>query len=157
MATGNTLVGLLALDHGGDAHFYTDEEIALTKAVAKLGALVIERERLLHERANARANELALREANQRMDEFMGIASHELKTPMTTIKGYVQLVARRLKNSSLQESIRLPELQQSLATSAELLERSDVQISRLTRLVNELLDAHVFKPTSLSSTESHAT
>ncbi|HVB20842.1 MAG TPA: PAS domain-containing sensor histidine kinase [Ktedonobacteraceae bacterium] len=141
MATGNTLVGLLLLDHGSDAHIYTDEEIALTKAVAKLGALVIERERLLHERANARANELALREANQRMDEFMGIASHELKTPMTTIKGYVQLVARRLKNSSQQEHIRLPELQQTLATSAELLERSDIQIARLTRLVNELLDA----------------
>ncbi len=60
---------------------------------------------------------------------------------MTTIKGYVQLVARRLKNSSRQENVRLPELQQSLATSAELLERSDVQIARLTRLVNELLDA----------------
>ncbi len=87
MATGNTLVGLLFLDHGGDTHIYTDDEIALTKAVAKLGALVIERERLLHERANARANELALREANQRMDEFMGIASHELKTPIDHHQG----------------------------------------------------------------------
>src|SRR5579863_4988738 len=141
MFIGNALVGLLFLDHGGDAHIYTDNELALAKAVAKLGALVIERERLLRERANARANELALREANQRMDEFMGIASHELKTPLTTIKGYVQLVARRLKNSSLEEHVRLPELKQSLATSAELLERSDVQIARLTRLVNELLDA----------------
>jgi signal transduction histidine kinase/PAS domain-containing protein len=141
MATGNTLVGLLFLDHGGDTHNYTDDEIALTKAVAKLGALVIERERLLHERANARANELALREANQRMDEFMGIASHEIKTPLTTIKGYVQLVTRRLQNSSRQEHVKLPELQQALTTSAELLERSDVQIARLNRLVNELLDA----------------
>lgn len=141
MAVGNTLVGLLFLDHGGDAHIYSDDEIALTKAVAKLGALVIERERLLHERADAHANELALREANQRMDEFMGIASHELKTPLTTIKGYVQLVARRLKSSSNQEHVKIAELQQSLATSAELLERSDVQIARLARLVNELLDA----------------
>ncbi len=140
MAIGDTLVGLLFLDHGGDAHVYSDEELALTKAVAKLGALVIERERLLRERADAHANELALREANQRMDEFMGIASHELKTPLTTIKGYVQLIARRLKNSSNQQNPQLSELQQTLVTSAELLERSDVQIARLTRLVNELLD-----------------
>ncbi len=141
MTISETLVGLLLLDHGGDAHGYTADEIALAKAVAKLGALVIERERLLRERAAAHANELALREANQRMDEFMGIASHELKTPLTTIKGYVQLVSRRLQNSSRQEHVKLPELQQTLATSAELLERSDVQIARLTRLVNELLDA----------------
>ncbi len=141
MSIGNALVGLLLLDHGGDAHNYTDDEIALAKAVAKLGALVIERERLLRERADAHANELALRAANQRMDEFMGIASHELKTPLTTIKGYVQLVSRRLKNSSRQQYIKTSEIQQSLATSAELLERSDAQIARLTRLVNELLDA----------------
>ncbi|HLJ35060.1 MAG TPA: PAS domain-containing sensor histidine kinase [Ktedonobacteraceae bacterium] len=141
MAVGSTLVGLLFLDYGGESHIYSDDEIALTKAVAKLGALVIERERLLHERADAHANEMALREANQRMDEFMGIASHELKTPLTTIKGYVQLVARRLKNSSRQEHVKIAELQQSLATSAELLERSDVQVARLARLVNELLDA----------------
>lgn len=88
-----------------------------------------------------RKHEMVLREANARMDEFMGIASHELKTPLTTIKGYVQLVTRRLRNSSRRENLNTDEHRQLLVESAEVLERTDRQIARLTRLVNELLDA----------------
>jgi hypothetical protein len=39
--------------------------------VSKLAALVIERERLLRERTQAQANELAAREATRRMDTFL--------------------------------------------------------------------------------------
>ncbi|TMC86009.1 MAG: PAS domain S-box protein, partial [Chloroflexi bacterium] len=84
MSVGEQLVGILSLDYDGKEHEYTPGEIALAKAVAKLAALVIERDRLLRERAEARANELALREANRRMDEFLGMTSHELKTPLTS-------------------------------------------------------------------------
>src|SRR5207237_10526669 len=99
MSVGEQLVGILSLDHNGREHEYTTEEIALAKAVAKLAALVIERERLLRERAEARANELALREANRRMDEFLGMTSHELKTPLTSIKGNTQLAVRQLRKN----------------------------------------------------------
>src|SRR2546423_8922581 len=47
----------------------------------------LERERLLRERAEAHAQEWALREANQRMDEFVSLAAHELKTPLAAIPG----------------------------------------------------------------------
>lgn len=66
---------------------------------AKLTTLVIERERLLWERAEIYARELALRETKERMDEFLGIVSHELRTPLTTIKGNVQLARLRLRSS----------------------------------------------------------
>ena len=140
MVVGGQLVGLLSLDHGGLEHIYTQEEIALAKAVAKLAGLVIERERLLYERAEARANELALRESHQRMDEFLSMASHELRTPLTTIKGNVQLSKRQLKK--LAGTITKPEeLNGQIGAIEGLLERADHQVSFLTRLVGDLLDA----------------
>jgi signal transduction histidine kinase/PAS domain-containing protein len=144
MATGNALVGLLFLDHGGDAHVYTDEEIALAKAVAKLGALVIERERLLRERANARANELALREANRRMDAFLGMTSHELKTPLTSIKGNTQLAVRQLRTSL-----------QGIQNMQSMMESTEQQIKLLDRLVNDLLDISRTQDSQLTLSETH--
>src|SRR5207248_6566450 len=129
MIIGNQLVGILSLDHAGKEHEYTSEETALAKAVAKLAAFVIERERLLRERAESRANELALREANRRMDEFLGMTSHELKTPLTSIKGNTQLTVRQLKNSI-----------QNIQKMQNMLESSERQIKLLDRLVDDLLD-----------------
>ena len=91
------VIGSLNLDYGGDEHVYTPEEVALVKAVAQVAALVIERERLQREQAEARANELALREVNRRMDEFLSIATHELRSPLTAIRGNLQLMQRRLQ------------------------------------------------------------
>ncbi|GAC1380440.1 MAG: hypothetical protein NVS4B7_06760 [Ktedonobacteraceae bacterium] len=134
MCVGAQLVGILSLDNGGVNHEYTSEEMALTGAVAKLVGLVIERERLLRERAEAHANEIALRESNRRMDEFLGIACHELKTPLAAAKGNVQLAERRLKrllhNASTPIDSMLP----------DLLANANRQTDRLTRLVNDLLD-----------------
>src|SRR5881398_2463882 len=129
MTVGEQLVGLLSLDFGGQEHDYTTEEITLAKAIAKLAALVIERDRLLRERAEARANELALREANRRMDEFLGMTSHELKTPLTSIKGNTQLTVRQLRNSM-----------QNIQKLQDMFESTERQIKLLDRLVDDLLD-----------------
>ncbi len=37
------------------------------------------------------------KEQDRRKDEFLSMASHELKTPVTTIKAYAQILARQLK------------------------------------------------------------
>ena len=50
------LLGLLEMDYRGANHVYTNEEIALTQAVCRLVALVIEREQLLA--SNQRLSEL---------------------------------------------------------------------------------------------------
>lgn len=140
MIVGTRMVGVVALDHGGTERVYTSGDLALTKAVAKLAALVVERERLLSDRAESQARELALRDANRLMDEFIAIAGHEIRTPLTTIKGSVQL-ARRQLNKAMKRDAALPSDVKKLITSVQdLIDRAERQIGMQNRLVSDLLD-----------------
>ncbi len=139
MYVADQIVGLLTLDHAGARHKYTEEEIALTGTIAKLAAMVIERERLLQERAEAKASELSLREANRLMDEFLSIASHELRSPLTSIKGNIQLAQRSLKNVCGNCALA-SEVLHKLGTTGTMLERAERQIQVLNRLVDDLVD-----------------
>ncbi len=141
MRLGDRLIGAL-LVRAGAGHDYPDRERELAAGVAKLAALVVERERLLRERAEARASALALREANRRLDEFLGIAGHELRTPLTTIKASVQMSARLLGELRREhDEGGATECQaRTLARIAELLERGRRQADRQNRLVSDLLD-----------------
>ena len=130
----NQTIGLLSLDHSGEPHSYTREELGLAEAVAKLAALVIERERLLRERAAAEGKVEALAETNRRMDDFLSMASHELRTPLTTLKANVQLAQRQLKVLSVGRAA------QRLRPAQEMLTRGDRQVDLLNRLVGDLLD-----------------
>ncbi|HEV2459855.1 MAG TPA: HAMP domain-containing sensor histidine kinase, partial [Ktedonobacterales bacterium] len=52
---------------------------------------------LEREREAARANELALREVNHHMEEFLATAAHDLRNPLMAADGYVQLALMRLE------------------------------------------------------------
>jgi PAS domain S-box-containing protein len=137
MHVGETLVGMLRVDcAGGPETFACADKQALTTAVARLGALVLERERLLRERAKAQASALAFSEANARMDTFLGMAGHELKTPLTSIKLSMQLAERRVQQLSQHE----PDIAKKLAPFLEQSLRADGHVERLERLINDLLD-----------------
>jgi PAS domain S-box-containing protein len=140
MQIGSQLNGLLAVEHHDPTHRYTPDEIALVEAVARLATLVFERERLLHEREEARANELALREANRRMDEFLGIVSHELRTPLTTIKANIQVAERQLNGMMRTGAVSAADLAGRLERLQGLLTRAERQVERQNRLVGDLLD-----------------
>ncbi|WP_286760903.1 PAS domain S-box protein [Salegentibacter sp. UBA1130] len=73
-----------------------------------------------------------IKEEEKRKEEFLKMVSHELKTPVTSIKGYVQLLLSLLKKQGEAEASNLP-LKPSL-------ERINHQVSRLTRLISEILD-----------------
>lgn len=80
---------------------------------------------LLEQTVQERTRELI--EANAAKDDFLSIASHELKTPLASLKGMTQLLCRRLDRSGSPD-----------VTYAKRMERS---IRRMEILVNDLLDA----------------
>jgi PAS domain S-box-containing protein len=137
MLLGGQLLGLIALDQGDTGYTYDADQINLALAVARVMALVMERERLLREQAEARATELALRDANHRMDEFLSIASHELRTPLTTIKANIQLAHRRLSSIS---DLPPDEILARVTPLTPLMARAERQAGLLNRLVGDLLD-----------------
>ncbi|MGZ5263952.1 MAG: PAS domain-containing sensor histidine kinase, partial [Kaistella sp.] len=60
-------------------------------------------------------------------DTFLGIASHELKTPLTSLKLYAQVLERMLKKSGDEKN-------------AEFAKKMDLQVIKLTSLIGDLLD-----------------
>jgi signal transduction histidine kinase len=79
------------------------------------------------EQANAK-----LEQMNQLKDRFLSLASHELKTPITTIRAYAQLSLRRLAK----QSERLSDTE----TLRSTLEKMVMQTGCLSTLVDDLLD-----------------
>jgi len=67
------------------------------------------------------------RKSLDQKDEFIAIASHELKTPVTSIKGYVQLLRYHFN-------------EEGNTRAEEMLGKADVQINKLSSLISELLD-----------------
>jgi PAS domain S-box-containing protein len=60
-------------------------------------------------------------------DEFISMASHELKTPVTSLKGFTHILQRRLTKQGDEQGLHY-------------LARMDAQLNRLTSLISDLLD-----------------
>jgi PAS domain S-box-containing protein len=149
ISVGNRLIGLLCIDDGNREHTYNPHEVTLIQTIAQLAALLLARVQLLREYAEARANELALREANRHMEEFLSIVCHELKTPLTVMRGSLQLAERKVKRLVATDAIRPDELRRFAPVQA-LLERTKNQISIQDRLVDDLLDTSRVQTRTLS-------
>lgn len=77
--------------------------------------------------------------ARQRVSAFLGIASHELKNPLTSIKGNIDLAQRRV-SKALEELMREENLRHLLEGVSLMLARAARQIDFQNRLVSDLVD-----------------
>jgi two-component system CheB/CheR fusion protein len=82
-----------------------------------------------------------LKEEEKRKEGFLKMVSHELKTPITSIKGYTQLLLSLMEGDAETKWESLP-IKPSL-------QRIDSQITRLTRLISEMLDIDRIKDSQL--------
>ncbi len=86
--------------------------------------------------------EVELRRSIESRDEFLSVASHELKTPLTSLKLQVQLIQRRMLKGD-------PD---ALAPSvmAAMVDLTDRQVVRLSQLVDDMLDVSRIESGNLS-------
>ena len=67
------------------------------------------------------------KEIERRKDDFISVASHELKTPVTSIKVFTQLLAKRFNRNEDQQTLLL-------------INKMDNQLNKLIVLISDLLD-----------------
>ncbi len=107
------VIGGLFFGHPEPGKFTKDHE-SLVVSIAAQSAMGIDNAKLFEE----------VKTLNEKKDEFIGLASHELKTPLTSINGYLQILSR----------LKTDEQSQKFVNKALL------QVQKLTTLVNDLLD-----------------
>jgi signal transduction histidine kinase len=117
----NVTVSLLRANDGTPQYF-----IAVVEDIAARKHAEAERDQLLRREQAARAQAEATARARE---DFLTAASHELKTPLATIKGNSELLARRLReHAPVSERV------------TRVLDRLEGQVRRMESLVTSLLD-----------------
>ncbi|UOE47913.1 PAS domain-containing sensor histidine kinase [Mucilaginibacter sp. SMC90] len=91
-----------------------------------IGASKIARDISAEQSAQQETAELykQLQALNAKKDEFIGLASHELKTPLTSVNGYLQILGQRITDEK----------------NKVFVQKAQQQLSKLSTLVDDLLD-----------------
>ena len=111
------VIGAITFSSTQPQHHYTHEDLAFAQELARRIALSLDNSRLYAEAQQA----IALR------DEFISIASHELRTPVTSLKLYIQVLQKQLNK-------------QAEASLTHSFAKMDAQLNKLTLLIEDLLN-----------------
>jgi signal transduction histidine kinase len=124
MLARTTMIGVLSMARFGfDAPVFSEHERRFADDLSARIALAIDNARLYD---NARA-------AIEVRDTFLTIAAHELKTPLTTIQGYAQLLSHQLEQGLAQDPA-------PVRRSARMIEDRTRHVARL---VEQILDVSI--------------
>jgi len=130
LSAASTNVNLITRGYSSGGLDYISKPVDMNILLLKVKTFyrIYEQSRALNEVQKALREEIEFRkEAERKKDEFISIASHELKTPMTSIKGYIQLLERSLDKNDV-ETVRTR------------LYKVQNQIEKLNLLIADLLD-----------------
>ena len=111
--------GLISFITAESSRRFDEDDLVLAREITRRAAVAIEHARLYKQ----------LQESVRARDEFLSAAAHELKTPLTSIKGYAQTLERRTR-----------ELEEPVRARFASLSRIDAATTRMARTIDELLD-----------------
>lgn len=124
LSYGNITIGVLSVLSPKNIIF-TKDDLNILKIFGPLATLAIHKSHLHNE----------LLEALEVRDLFISTAAHELKTPLTTIFAYTQLIAKDV------DSKRIPK--------SNYIKTLSLEVIRLSKLINELLEVDRVKKDKL--------
>lgn len=130
--------GIVTFGMSDSGRHYTDEDLQLAIEVAHRAAVSIDNAYLYHE----------AQEAARAREEFVSLVSHELKTPLTVIKGYIQVMERYLEKPDWERD-RIRTTRERLSTQVERLELLVSDILDVSRMQRGRLDLNVVPDTDL--------
>jgi PAS domain S-box-containing protein len=107
------VIGGLFFGHK-QAGIFKEEHEDLVVTVASQAAVAIDNSRLFEE----------VKDLSNKKDEFIALASHELKTPLTSMSGFLQILERMVPDGS----------------AKSFAEKALKQLAKLNELVNDLFD-----------------
>ncbi len=116
------VIGVMTIGSIQKDFTYSEADSIFIKELADRAGITIDKAKLYTE----------AQEAIRIRDEFLSIASHELKTPLTSILLSLQLILRRLEKST-HKTVESEEIFKAI-------EISITQSKRMSRLINDLLD-----------------
>jgi PAS domain S-box-containing protein len=114
------VIGILQFAATESGYHFDEQDLSLAQHLARRAAMAVDNARLYTEAQKA----IAVRE------DFLSMAAHELKTPVTSLRGFAQLLVRQLDRN---REIDPDRLRRSLETINQ-------QSERLFRLIVRLLD-----------------
>lgn len=123
----NKPIGVISL-LSEKSHYFNQQHVEVLKLFASMASLAIRKTQLYVE----------TKKALESRDLFISMAAHELKTPLTTINGYVQLLHSKVLNKQ--------------ETSKKWLDELSWETVRLTQLINEMLEVNRMRSGKLQYT-----
>lgn len=116
--------GALTLIGSPGRHRFSEPDLPLIEELARRAATAIDNARLLHD-----ANE-----AIRLRDDFLAMASHDMRTPLAVILANLQLAGRRLADANVDEPLAIQNLDAAERTT-----------QKLAGLVGELMDISILR------------
>jgi signal transduction histidine kinase len=113
--------------------YFPHWSIDLLKAMARLASLSIEKTSLLTLSARRQEEIEVVRKLLSQKDDFLSLTAHELKNPLTAIRGQAQVLQRRIRRSLHTDDESNHELLQGLKSIEH-------QTQKIVHMMNALLD-----------------